>query len=67
MTDTMMHEQLPRLPARKSDFYLSRLRTCLDEATDASLPRVRERSLRAAAAWKDMYESARLFEKRSGR
>src|SRR3546814_1141177 len=35
------------------------MRTCLDEATQASLPRVRERSLRAAAAWREMYERAR--------
>jgi len=52
---------------RNSEFYLNRLNACLVEAREASLPRVRERSLRAAAAWKEMYEKAQLFEKRSGR
>src|SRR3546814_13779636 len=65
--DIMNHEQHTKLPARKSDFYLGSMRTCLDEATQASLPRVRERSLRAAAAWREMYERARTFEARSGR
>ena len=65
--DIMNHEQHPKLPARKSDFYFGRMRTWLDEATQASLPRVRERSLRAAAAWREMYERARTFETRSGK
>jgi len=63
----MNHEQHTKLPARKSDFYFGRMRTCLDEATQATLPRVKERSLRAAAAWREMYERARTFEARSGR
>ncbi|CCW19404.1 hypothetical protein EBBID32_37700 [Sphingobium indicum BiD32] len=52
---------------RNSEFYRHRLDACLAEAQAASLPLVRERSLRAAAAWKDMYEKAQLFEQRSGR
>jgi len=52
---------------RNSEFYLNRLDACLAEAREASLPLVRERSLRAAAAWKDMYEKAQLFEQRAAR
>lgn len=52
---------------RNSDFYLNRRNACLAEARAEPLPRVRERSLRAAAAWEEMYEKAQLFEKRQGR
>lgn len=52
---------------RNSHFYLSRLNACLEDARETSLPCVRERCLRAAAAWKEMYEKAELFEKRLSR
>lgn len=63
----MTQKPLLKPTARNSDFYLNRLNTCLEEAKEASLPRVRERSMRAAAAWKEMYEKAQLFERRLGR
>lgn len=53
--------------SRNSDLYLNRRDACLAEAKAEPLPRVRERSLRAAAAWQAMYDQARLFEKRQGR
>lgn len=63
----MTQKPLLKPTARNSDFYLIRVNTCLEEARDASLPRVRDRFLRAAAAWKEMYEKAQLFERRLGR
>jgi hypothetical protein len=62
----MTQKPLLKPTARNSEFYLSRLNTCLEEAKAASLPLVRERSMRAAAAWKEMYEKAQLFERRRG-
>lgn len=53
--------------SRNSEFYLARMRACEMEASAAALPNVRERALRAAAAWQEMYEKAQLFEKRQGR
>jgi hypothetical protein len=53
--------------SRNSHFYLIRMQACQNEATEASLPNVRERALRAAGAWRDMYEKAVQFEKRQGR
>lgn len=50
-----------------SELYLSRSRACLEEAREASLPCVRERALRAATAWQEMYDKALLFERRAGR
>src|SRR3546814_15975537 len=38
--DIMNHEQHTKLPARKSDFYLGSMRTCLDEATRSEERRV---------------------------
>lgn len=50
--------------ARNSAFFLLRHDACLRNAEDAELPLVRERSLRAAAAWREMYDKAELFEQR---
>jgi len=63
----MTQKPQPKPTARNSAFYLTRVNTCLEEANQASLPRVRERSMRAAAAWREMYEKAQLFERRLGR
>jgi hypothetical protein len=63
----MTAKPLLKPTTRNSDVYLNRLNTCLEEAREASLPRVRERSMRAAAAWKEMYEKAQLFELRQRR
>lgn len=63
----MTNTPLLKPAARNSAFYLSRFNACLENAREASLPRVRERSLRAAAAWHEMYEKAQLFERRLGR
>ena len=52
---------------RNCEFYLARMNACQAEASEASLPNVRDRALRAAAAWQEMHEKARLFEKRQGR
>lgn len=60
----MTQRPLLKPTARNSDFYLIRVNTCLEEAKEATLPRVRDRCLRAAAAWKEMYEKAQLFERR---
>lgn len=53
--------------SRNSEFYRTRMKACETEASTAALPNVRERALRAAAAWQEMYEKAQLFEKRQGR
>ncbi len=37
-----------------SDFYLTQADKCTAEATEATLEQVRERNLRAAAAWQAM-------------
>src|SRR3546814_5277032 len=50
--------------SRNSEIYLARMKACETEASTAALPNVRERALRAAAAWQEMYEKAQLFEKR---
>lgn len=60
-----MQKPVTKPVARNSDVYLTRVKTSLADAEVAALPRVRERSLRAAAAWKVMYEKAKLFEQRS--
>lgn len=51
----------------KSEIYLHHVNLCLKQAKEAPLPRVRERCLRAAAAWKEMHEKAELFERRLAR
>src|SRR3546814_9036820 len=56
----MTQKPLLKPTTRNSDFYLIRLNTCLEEAEEATLPRVRDRCLRAAAAWQEMYEKAQL-------
>jgi hypothetical protein len=58
---------LRRPPSKptNSALYLGRSNACLENAKAAALPRIRERSLRAAAAWREMYEKAQLFELRS--
>lgn len=63
----MTQKPLVKPTTRNSDFYLIRLNTCLEEAEEATLPRVRDRCLRAAAVWQEMYEKAQLFERRLGR
>lgn len=59
-------------PIRKSsnrniEFYLARMQASKKEASAATLPNVRERALRAAATWKELYEKAELFEQRQQR
>lgn len=53
--------------ARKSEFFLARMRASLADANATDLPNVRERALRAAAAWQEMYEKAQQFERRQAR
>ena len=52
---------------RNSAFFLARMRASLAEANATDLPNVRERALRAAAAWQEMYEKAQQFEGRQAR
>lgn len=52
---------------RNSEVFLTRMRASLAEATASDLPDVRERALRAAAAWQEMYEKAQQFENRQAR
>jgi ApbE superfamily uncharacterized protein (UPF0280 family) len=56
-----------RLTARNSDFFFSRVQASLAEANATDLANVRERALRAAAAWQEMYEKAQQFERRQAR
>ena len=53
--------------SRNSEVYLARMKACEAEAIASLLPNVRDRALRAAAAWQEMYEKARQSEKRQGR
>jgi hypothetical protein len=60
-----MIEKASQKPSvRNSAFFLLRHDTCLRNAENAELPQVRDRSLRAAAAWREMYDKAELFEQR---
>lgn len=52
---------------RNSELFLTRMQASLAEANAADLPNVRERALRAAAAWQEMYEKAQQFESRQAR
>src|SRR5690606_26626915 len=52
---------------RNSEFFLARMRASLIEASETTLPKLREQALRAAAAWQEMYDKALLFEKRQRR
>lgn len=53
---------------RNCEFYLARVNACQAEANETLLPNVRDRALRAAAAWQEMYKKAQQFdEKRQGR
>ncbi len=63
----MISQINPKPTSRNSEFYLVRMKACEAEAGTASLPNVRDRALRAAAAWQEMHEKAQLFEKRQGR
>lgn len=45
-----------------SDFYRSQAEKCADEADASALPQVRERNLRAAAAWQLMADKLILTE-----
>ena len=56
----------PKPTARNSRFYLARMQACQTEAQEASLPNVRDRALRAAVAWREMYRKALQFEQRLG-
>jgi len=56
--------QSPKPTARNSRFYLARMQACQTEANEASLPNVRDRALRAAVAWREMYQKALQFEQR---
>jgi hypothetical protein len=59
-----MISQSPKPTARNSRFYLARMQACQMEAKEASLPNVRDRALRAAVAWREMYQKALQFEQR---
>ena len=61
-----MISQSPNPTARNSRFYLARMQACQMEAKEASLPNVRDRALRAAVAWREMYQKALQFEQRLG-
>jgi len=52
---------------RSGEFYLARMQACQAEANATALPNVRDRALRAAAAWQEMYMKAQLFEQRQAR
>lgn len=56
----------PKPTARNSRFYLARMQACQTEAREASLPNVRDRALRAAVAWREMYRKALQFEEPQG-
>jgi len=56
----------PKPTARNCRFYLARMQACQTEAQEASLPNVRDRALRAAVAWREMYQKALQFEQRQG-
>ena len=58
----MLSPSPPRLAPRKSEFFQVRLKECLAEAHETSLPQVRDRCLRAAAAWQEMYDKAAQHE-----
>lgn len=62
----MMSQNL-KPTARNSRFYLARMQACRTEAKEASLPNVRDRALRAAVAWQEMYQKALQFEEGLGR
>lgn len=57
----------PKPTSRSGEFYLARMEACHVEASATALPNVRERALRAAAAWQEMYQKAQLFEQRQSR
>jgi hypothetical protein len=58
----------PKPTVRNHEFYLARMNACQAEASETLLPNVRDRALRAAAAWQEMYNKAQQFdEKRQGR
>lgn len=56
-----------RTLSRESDFFFARTSQSMQEAEDSKLPRLREQAMRAAAAWREMHEKARLFEDRQRR
>jgi len=62
----MTSRPIVRPTLRNSDSYLARMNASLAEADGTSLPNVREQALRAAAAWREMYEKAQQFEKLQG-
>ena len=64
----MTSQPSPKPTARNREFYLARMKACQAEAGETSLPNVRDRALRAAAAWQEMYQKAQQFdEKRQDR
>jgi len=64
--DVVLNNSNRPLP-RKSDFFLARMEQSIQEAEESVLPRVREQAMRAAAAWREMHDRARLFEDRQRR
>lgn len=53
---------------RNCELYLARMNACRAEADETLLPNVRDRALRAAAAWQEMYKKAQQYdEKRQDR
>ena len=64
----MISPPSPKPTVRNHEFYLARMNACQAEASETLLPNVRDRALRAAAAWQEMYNKAQQFdEKRQGR
>lgn len=60
---------LPNLKptTRNSEIFSARMRAALADAKATDLPNVRERALRSAAAWQEMYEKAEQFEQAQAR
>ena len=50
-----------------SDFYLTQAEKCASEAAATTLTQVRDRNLRAAAAWRSMAEKILLTEQSRAR
>ena len=64
----MISPPSPKPTVRNHEFYLARMNACQAEASATLLPNVRDRALRAVAAWQEMYNKAQQFdEKRQGR
>src|SRR3546814_12739581 len=55
----------PKPTVRNHEFYLARMNACQAEASETLLPNVRDRALRAAAAWQEMYNKAQPLARKS--